>query len=439
MGGRQASRRASKPFVKGRRAAGRPAAIVAAARMPGTGRIGRRANPLATNRLTLRTKCPDLRAIGPATAAESNGGSGGARWSSTTSSSAPERAGACSRPGSSGRSRRQRLPSRGGRERQERARSRAAGFRRRCPIGLNTARYETVPQPQLDGRRGFQPRGRVLGGSTSINAMVIPAARRRLRPWAAQGNAGWDYASVLPLFKRSENRMIGEDAIAASAGRSTSPICAAPARSTTPFSPPAPNGRAPNPDYNGARQEGYGPSQVMQVNGERCSAAKAFSRPILGDPTSRRDRGAGRQHRSHGWRATGVSLLVGANGAAWRPARSHPGGRLLWIAAVADAFGIGRAAICRRWGSRSFRPSKASAKICRTISPPLSTGVRRAADATIGFSPSRRLAHLARHCGMAPQPRGHREQGRRIRRVHSLQPRPCGARHPTWLGRRDCR
>src|SRR5271157_5456686 len=64
------------------------------------------------------------------------------------------------------------------------------GFAAGAPIGLNTARYETVPQPQLNGRRGFQPRGRVVGGSTSINAMVYT------RGQAADYDVLWSQASL---------------------------------------------------------------------------------------------------------------------------------------------------------------------------------------------------------------------------------------------------
>src|SRR5271166_4426189 len=64
-----------------------------------------------------------------------------------------------------------------------------------APIGLNAARYETVPQAQLNGRRGFQPRGRVIGGSTSVNAMVYTRGQGAdYDHWAELGNPGWDYA-----------------------------------------------------------------------------------------------------------------------------------------------------------------------------------------------------------------------------------------------------
>ena len=73
------------------------------------------------------------------------------------------------------------------------------GFAVGAPLGLNTWRFETEPQPGLNGRRGFQPRGKTLGGSSSINAMVyVRGHRSDYDHWAALGNPGWDYDSVLP-------------------------------------------------------------------------------------------------------------------------------------------------------------------------------------------------------------------------------------------------
>ena len=87
-----------------------------------------------------------------------------------------------------------------------------------CPGGLavmakyqlNGWGYETVPQPGLDGRRGYQPRGRVMGGSSSINAMIYARGHARdYDDWAAQGNPGWSFAEVLPYFKRAEHNERG--------------------------------------------------------------------------------------------------------------------------------------------------------------------------------------------------------------------------------------
>ncbi|HSV35219.1 MAG TPA: GMC family oxidoreductase N-terminal domain-containing protein, partial [Ramlibacter sp.] len=89
-----------------------------------------------------------------------------------------------------------------------------------CPAGLavlarsgqaNWA-FETVPQPGLNGRRGYQPRGKVLGGSSSVNAMIYARGDHRdYNAWAQEGNAGWAWNDVLPYFKRSEHNERGAD------------------------------------------------------------------------------------------------------------------------------------------------------------------------------------------------------------------------------------
>src|SRR3981189_2271476 len=74
------------------------------------------------------------------------------------------------------------------------------------PGKLNNWAFETVPQPGLNGRIGYQPRGKGLGGSSAINAMVyIRGHRNDYDQWAGLGNSGWSYADVLPYFKRSED------------------------------------------------------------------------------------------------------------------------------------------------------------------------------------------------------------------------------------------
>ena len=89
-----------------------------------------------------------------------------------------------------------------------------------CPAGLALIaksgpswRFDTVPQKGLNGRRGYQPRGKVIGGSSSINAMVyVRGHRADYDHWAAQGNPGWGYDDVLPYFKRAEHNERGGDA-----------------------------------------------------------------------------------------------------------------------------------------------------------------------------------------------------------------------------------
>lgn len=158
-----------------------------------------------------------------------------------------------------------------------------------CPAGLAVmAKYElngwglgTVPQPGLGGRRGYQPRGKVLGGSSSINAMVyIRGQHADYDHWAAQGNPGWGWNDVMPYFVRSEGNERGADAWHGNAG----PLHVMDLRSPNRFSgvfvqAGVQAGHAHNHDFNGANQEGVGMYQVTHRNGERHSAAKGYLTP----------------------------------------------------------------------------------------------------------------------------------------------------------------
>jgi len=163
-----------------------------------------------------------------------------------------------------------------------------------CPAGLallaqngqaNWA-FETVPQPGLNGRRGYQPRGKVLGGSSSINAMIYTRGHRAdYDHWAAGGNPGWRYDEVLPYFKRAEDNARGADAFHGAGG----PLHVMDLRSPNLFGPVFVEagrqaGYRVNTDFNGAEQEGVGPYQVTHKNGERFSAAKAYLTPVRSRP-----------------------------------------------------------------------------------------------------------------------------------------------------------
>jgi len=81
-----------------------------------------------------------------------------------------------------------------------------AGLAAMARLELNSWRQSTVPQPGLNGRRGYQPRGKVLGGSSSVNAMIyVRGQPADYDHWAAQGNPGWGWADVLPYFVRAEH------------------------------------------------------------------------------------------------------------------------------------------------------------------------------------------------------------------------------------------
>lgn len=166
-----------------------------------------------------------------------------------------------------------------------------------CPAGLAVmAKFSlagwglnTVPQPGLNGRSGYQPRGKVLGGSSSLNAMVyIRGQRADYDHWAALGNPGWSYADVLPYFKRSEHNERGGDALHGSGGPLNVMDLRSPNRFGELFVQAGEQaGHARNPDFNGVDQEGVGLYQVTHKNGERCSAAKAYLTPSLLRPNLR--------------------------------------------------------------------------------------------------------------------------------------------------------
>ncbi|WP_300072253.1 GMC family oxidoreductase N-terminal domain-containing protein [uncultured Ruegeria sp.] len=142
--------------------------------------------------------------------------------------------------------------------------------------------YRTEPDPGLNGRSIDWPRGKVLGGSSSLNGLLyVRGQKEDYARWRQMGNVGWGWDDVLPLFKRSEDQERGEDEfhgiggpLAVSNMRIQRPICdawvAAAQTAGYPF----------NPDYNGANQEGVGYFQLTTRNGRRCSAAVAYLKPI---------------------------------------------------------------------------------------------------------------------------------------------------------------
>ncbi len=142
--------------------------------------------------------------------------------------------------------------------------------------------FRTEPQAGLGGRRGYQPRGRTLGGSSAINAMCyVRGHASDYDEWAALGNSGWSWADVLPYFKRAEDQSRGANAFHGAGG----PLAVSDLRSPNPlgatFIEAAIAAGIPrNDDFNGSSQEGVGYYQVTQRNGERCSAATAYLKPI---------------------------------------------------------------------------------------------------------------------------------------------------------------
>jgi choline dehydrogenase len=156
------------------------------------------------------------------------------------------------------------------------------GFAATASLNINSWGYQTVPQAGFNGRKGFQPRGKVMGGSSSVNAMVYTRGNPLdYDNWSALGNQGWSYQEVLPYFKKSEhNECFGENAYRGVNGpvnvcylRSPSPLNQAFIQACNEQGIPF------NPDYNGAQQFGVSPAQVTQKDGERWNAARAYLDP----------------------------------------------------------------------------------------------------------------------------------------------------------------
>lgn len=148
----------------------------------------------------------------------------------------------------------------------------------------NNYGFETVPQRGLNGRRGYQPRGRTLGGSSSINAMLYVRGHRwDYDHWASLGNSGWSYDDILPFFVKSENNEHLVDEFHGQGGplNVTYPLYES-AVSEMFLRAAEEQGVPRNPDYNGAVQDGAFIYQVTHLKGERCSAAKAYLTPNLG-------------------------------------------------------------------------------------------------------------------------------------------------------------
>jgi choline dehydrogenase len=144
--------------------------------------------------------------------------------------------------------------------------------------------YQTEPEPGLDGRTIFQPRGKVLGGSSSINGLLyVRGQHEDYDRWRQHGNTGWGYDDVLPYFKKAENQARGADDFHGVGG----PLPVSDSRHGDPLSDAfiaaaAETGIPVNKDFNGASQEGAGWFQTTTRNGKRASTAVAYLRPAKG-------------------------------------------------------------------------------------------------------------------------------------------------------------
>jgi len=144
--------------------------------------------------------------------------------------------------------------------------------------------YQTEPEPGLDGRQVFQPRGKVLGGSSSINGLLyVRGQHEDYDRWRQRGNIGWGFDDVLPYFKKAENQTRGADdyhgiggPLSVSDWRHADPLSEAFVKAAVEAGIPF------NPDFNGATQEGTGFFQTTTRRGRRASSAFSYLRPAKG-------------------------------------------------------------------------------------------------------------------------------------------------------------
>jgi choline dehydrogenase len=173
--------------------------------------------------------------------------------------------------------------------------------------------YRSEPEPQLNNRRLAVPRGKVIGGSSSINGMVyVRGHARDFDHWRDQGADGWGYADVLPYFRRMEHSHGGQDGwrgtdgpLHVTRGPRKNPLFHAFVEAGRQA------GYGVTDDYNGERQEGFGPMEQTVFRGRRWSAANAYLKPALKRPSCSVIRAFARRVVIEGGRAVGVEVARG--------------------------------------------------------------------------------------------------------------------------------
>jgi choline dehydrogenase-like flavoprotein len=218
---------------------------------------------------------------------------------------------------------------------------------------VNNWAFDTVPQKGLNGRIGYQPRGKGLGGSSAINAMVyIRGHRSDYDHWAALGNTGWSYADVLPYFKRAENNADFDGEYHGKSG----PLRVNKSRSDNPvqqtFLKAAMEGQFRiREDFNAEDHEGLGLYQVTQDNGERWSAARGYIHPFMGTRPNLRVETNAQATRIlfEGKRAVGIEYVQGKETKQLRARRevilssgAFQSPQLLMLSGVGDAAALAR-------------------------------------------------------------------------------------------------
>ncbi|PSJ64295.1 GMC family oxidoreductase [Kumtagia ephedrae] len=208
-------------------------------------------------------------------------------------------------------------------------------------------KFETEPNPALDGRRIYWPRGKVLGGSSSINGLIyIRGQAEDFDHWRQLGNAGWSYDDVLPYFRRAEDQENGADRYHGKGGplsvtnlTERNPLCDAFIGSA------AAQGISRNEDFNGPVQEGAGYFQATVRRGRRASAATAYLRPAMArrnltvatDAHAERILFEGRRASGVEFRRGGTAMRVNARREVILAAGSVKSPHLLMLSGLGDA------------------------------------------------------------------------------------------------------
>jgi choline dehydrogenase len=219
---------------------------------------------------------------------------------------------------------------------------------------MNMSRYDwgywSEPEPHLGGRQLACPRGKVIGGSSSINGMVyVRGHARDFDTWAEMGAHGWSYADVLPYYLRQESwtsaghggdpEWRGKNGpLHVTRGKRDNPLVTAFVEAGVQA------GYEATADYNGQKQEGFGPMEQTTHNGERWSAAKAYLRPALKTGRVQLIKGLAEkieitEGRAHGVRAriNGVSQIISANVEVIIAASAINSPKLLMLSGIGDA------------------------------------------------------------------------------------------------------
>jgi choline dehydrogenase-like flavoprotein len=214
--------------------------------------------------------------------------------------------------------------------------------------------YQSEPEPELNGRRIIQPRGKVLGGSSSINGLLyVRGQREDFDHWRQLGNAGWSFEDVLPYFRRSEHQERGADDLHGSGGllcvsdvSEPHPLCEAFIEASQQAGFPR------NDDFNGPEQEGAGYFQLTARNGRRSSTATGFLKQARRRDNLKIESGAlTTRILFDGRRATGVEYRVGSE-----THRAQAGGEVILSAGAINSpqllqlSGVGPAPLLRSHG-----------------------------------------------------------------------------------------